>query len=322
MKSSLVILAVFFASQAIAQQKDSTVIKKLLAELAENACKCADSINVYDKSKADIVKELNKCIDEQVTVYQLGTKLLNIDTSANSKDGNGDKQKIEIVINTNRESDEYKKYYFEMERYLMANCKSVKEKVATNDKLGDKSLSTNREALEYYFKGIDESKSTNEQKAIEYFKKAVKFDPEFAFAWDNLGICYRKLGDFDKAIDAYNKSLEIDPKGITPLQNIAIAYMFKKDFEKAISAYQKLSEIEKDNPEVYYGIGNIYANYMGDYEKGLSNMCKAYNLYTQQKSPYRTDAEKIINIIYVQMKKQGKEGRFNEILKENNISPQ
>jgi hypothetical protein len=48
-------------------------------------------------------------------------------------------------------------------------------------------------------------------------------------------------------------------------------------------------------------------------------MCKAYNLYIEQKSPYRTDAEKIINIIYSEMKKQGKENRFVEILKENNI---
>ena len=49
-------------------------------------------------------------------------------------------------------------------------------------------------------------------------------------------------------------------------------------------------------------------------------MCKAYNLYIQQKSPYRADAEKVINIIYYEMKKQGKEEKFNEILKANNIS--
>jgi hypothetical protein len=40
----------------------------------------------------------------------------------------------------------------------------------------------------------------------------------------------------------------------------------------------------------------------------------------EQKSPYRTDAEKMINAIYAEMKKQDKENKFNEILKANHIS--
>jgi len=49
-------------------------------------------------------------------------------------------------------------------------------------------------------------------------------------------------------------------------------------------------------------------------------MCRAYTYYIAQKSPYRTDAEKIINLIYSDMKKQGKETVFDEILKKNNIN--
>jgi len=67
-------------------------------------------------------------------------------------------------------------------------------------------------------------------------------------------------------------------------------------------------------------LGDVYATKLNDYEKGLEYMCKAYNLYIEQKSPYRADAEKVINIIYYEMKKQGKEEKFNEILKANNIS--
>lgn len=43
-------------------------------------------------------------------------------------------------------------------------------------------------------------------------------------------------------------------------------------------------------------------------------------MYIKQKSPYRADAEKMINNIYTEMKKQGKEKEFNKILKANNIS--
>ena len=101
-----------------------------------------------------------------------------------------------------------------------------------------------------------------------------------------------------------------------------MAYQYKKEYDKAIKSYEKLATIDKNNPEIYYGIGNIYAMNLKDYEKGLDNMCKAYNMYVKQKSPYRADAEKMINMIYGEMKEKGKEDVFNKILKENNISPE
>ena len=202
----------------------------------------------------------------------------------------------------------------------MENCISLNEKIKNNEEQSNKSFSKNQKAIDLYSKGTDELKKDNFKKAIEYFEKALKIDPEFVFAWDNLGVSYRNLDNYDKAIESYEKSLEIDPKGITPLQNIAVVYQYKKEYQKAIISYQKLAEIDSNNPEIYYGIGQIYALYLNDYEKGLDNMCKAYNMYIEQKSPYRTDAEKVINLIYSEMKKQGKEDNFNEILKSNNIS--
>jgi tetratricopeptide (TPR) repeat protein len=319
-KILLIIISILIYTNAISQETEEPNTKILLKELGENGCKCIDSIQVYNKSKIQVSKEINKCIDEQTSTYQMGSKLMKIDdlkASAEMKDG---KKQINISINTNEKSKEYKKYYYEMERYLMENCISLNEKIKNNEEQSNKSFSKNQKAIDLYSKGIDESKNENFKKAIEYYEKALKIDPEFTFAWDNLGVSYRKLNNYDKAIESYEKSLEIDPNGITPLQNIAVVYQYKKEYQKAIESYQKLAEIDINNPEIYYGIGQIYAIYLNDYEKGLENMCKAYNIYVEQKSPYRTDAEKIINLIYAEMKKQGKEDNFNEILKSNNIS--
>ena len=46
-------------------------------------------------------------------------------------------------------------------------------------------------------------------------------------------------------------------------------------------------------------------------------MCMAYNLYVAQKSGYRSDAVRVIQMIYAEMKKQGKEETFNKILSEH-----
>ena len=76
----------------------------------------------------------------------------------------------------------------------------------------------------------------------------------------------------------------------------------------------------EDDPESYYGIALVYIQNKKEYETALPFICKAYNLYVTQKSPYRSDAEKLINAIYAQMKAAGKEEAFWKVLKEHNIS--
>ena len=48
-------------------------------------------------------------------------------------------------------------------------------------------------------------------------------------------------------------------------------------------------------------------------------MCKAYNAYIAVNSPYRSDAEKNINIYFKKLKDAGKEQQFYQILKDNHI---
>lgn len=291
--------------------------QKLLKGLSDNACKCVDSLSTYGKSRKDVAAEIHACIDKQVMVYQMGMKLASIKNITESDKG---PKNINITINTNSDSQEYKKYYYEIERSMMENCEPLKIKIATNDEVNDNSMTNNPEAFKYYKLGLEVTTNGDYAKAIEYYKKAVVFDPEFSFAFDNMGICYRRLNKFDEAIDAYENSLKINPNGKMPLQNIAVVYTYKEEYKKAVKAYERLAKVEPNNPEVFFGIGNIYAQALFDYEKALENLCQAYNLYLEQKSPYRSDAEKLIQIVYNEMKKQGKVDTFNEILKKYHIA--
>lgn len=322
MKCLLLITAfvITLSNSGIAQETKKPGSEALLSELAENGCRCVDSINVYNKSKGEVVQEISRCINDQAGAFQMGTKLMGIDNLIENAENVEGKKQVDISLNVDENSEEYKMYYYELERYMMDNCASLKIKIAADDKQSAKSITENKAAFEFYSKGIEASEGGNSKKAVKYYKKALKEDPEFAFAWDNLGLSYRRLNDFDKAIESYGKSLEIDPYGVMPLQNIAVAYLYKKEYSNAIDAYERLAEIDANNPEVYYGIGNVYASHLKDYVKGLEYMCKAYVIYVEQQSPYRTDAEKVIGTIYSEMKKQGKEEEFNEILKAHNIS--
>lgn len=322
MKKIFLIIVLVFALQNVAfsQIKDSLKIKTdgLLNEFSGNACKCIDSIKVFNKPQKLIAEEVGTCIDKYVTAYQMGVKLLSLDLN-NLKDT---KSEVKIGIATDEKSNEYKKYYFELERNLVENCNSIKDKVVAENRRHFNSVSENEKALENYNKGQIESEKKDYAKAIIYYKKAVKIDENFAFAWDNIGICNRYLGNYDEALKAYEKSISINPYGLLPLQNLAIVYSYKKEYDKAILTYERLARIDDQNPEVFYGIGQVCYQYTKEYEKSLQNMCKAYNLYVEQKSAYRSDAEKIVGLLYVEFKKEGKEARFNEILNENKLSPQ
>lgn len=313
MKSLL--LALIFSAHTYSFAQDFNK-DTFLSELSANACTCIETIEASNKSPKDIASEIRDCIDEQTSAYQLGMKLAAIDTAAGP-----DKKDIKISLDLDKNSKEYKEYYFAIERYLMQHCAAIKAKIATADKLNKHSLSENPKALKLYYEGIEDGQAGAYEKAIKKYKKALAIDPLFAFAWDNIGISYRKLNKYDKALAAYQKSLEIDPEGLMPLQNIPIVYQYKKEYQQAIEAYKKLNAISPDNPEVYYGIGQIAAIHLKNYEEGLDNMCKAYNLYIEHNSPYRTDAEKVIQYIYKEMEKAGNSNAFFEILKKNGITP-
>lgn len=320
-KNILILLALCFTFAAYSQKDKNEKAKlDILQDVSNNACKCIDSISTYDKAKDVLSEDISKCIDKQVGIYQITMKLMNIKDlteTAEEKDG---KKQINLSVNMDKNSAEYKDYYFQIERNLMANCKPLQERMAANDKLGAKSLSDNPQAMELYSKALKVTEKGKYKDAIEYYKQALALDPNFVFAWDNMGLCHRRLGNYDEALAAYNKSLTIDPTGSMPLQNIPIVYTYKGEYDKAIDAYLKLLYYDKNNPEAYFGVGQIYYEYKKDYETSLGYMCKAYNLYVQQKSPYRTDAETIIRYIYAKMKEQKKEDVFNSILKENNIN--
>jgi tetratricopeptide (TPR) repeat protein len=277
-----------------------------------DACKCIDSISLMRKAKSEVVEEINECISKETTLLQVMMK------TVQSMMGDPSEK---IVIDGDTKSPEYQRYYFSIESWLRDSCVSLINAVAAHNEESYTSFSKNPKAVKEYNEGVEYMKKNDLKKAVSNFERAVKIDSKFAFAWDNLGICNRKLGNYDEAITAYEKSLEIDPEGVTPLHNIPVVYEFQKKFDKALSAYRSLQEKHPDDPEAYYGQGRVYTYFQVDLEKGLQNMCKAYNLYTNSGSPYRVDAEKNINYIYGKMKEAGNEKDFFRILKENKINP-
>ena len=57
------------------------------------------------------------------------------------------------------------------------------------------------------------------REAISHWERAVKLDPTYAPAYNNLAIGYEQQGEFDKARNAYEKALELNPNNAYIKQN-------------------------------------------------------------------------------------------------------
>jgi tetratricopeptide (TPR) repeat protein len=285
---------------------------KLIREFSGNACKCIDSIDIRNKNAEKVAAEISACIDKQVTAFEMLISLSNAMSAG--------KKEINISLSTDKNSIQYIENYRLLETWLRDSCTSLINAMTSNEDESAKSISKIPAAKEQYQLGIDKLVKDNYKEALPFFEKAVQIDPDFAFAWDNIGVCYRRIGEYQKAIVAYKKSLQIEPKGVTPLHNIPVAYEYLKEYDKALDAYSQVEKIYPNDPEAFFGAGRLLYLYKQDYEKALDAMCKAYNLYTKTNSPYRVDAEKIIGMIFRELKKLHKEDVFDKILAANNIN--
>ncbi len=95
------------------------------------------------------------------------------------------------------------------------------------------------DALPYYNRGNRYLQKEQYQQAVEDFKVAVgkyNYDPDF---YTNLGVAYRKIGDFPNAEDAYKKSLKLNDKDWMPWNDLANVYLKQDKLKETVATFQR-----------------------------------------------------------------------------------
>ena len=86
--------------------------------------------------------------------------------------------------------------------------------------------------------------SSQHEKAIWAYRKAVELDPNNANVWTDLGVMYRRSGKPQEAIQAFDKAVEVDPKHEPSRLNKGIVLLHDmQDFNGAIAAWEELLEV-------------------------------------------------------------------------------
>ena len=122
-------------------------------------------------------------------------------------------------------------------------------------------------------------------KAIECCCKAIDLDPKFASPWSNMGYTYNKLGDYNKTIECCCKAINLDPKFASPWNNMGVAYNKLGDYNKAIECYRKAIELDPKFANPWNNMGDVY-NKLGDYNKAIECCRKAIGLDPKYAGPW------------------------------------
>jgi tetratricopeptide (TPR) repeat protein len=267
----------------------------LIEKISEHICNCIDTIENMDSLQA----KLDRCASETLEIYF---------TSDDSDDDNEFADDNDTLSRTMDAVIPKLGYYCpKIRKFLLADKENHFYKRSDSEAANDS-----------YQKGYEALKSEDFKNAEKYYNEAIKADPFFVFAYDDLALTYRKSGDYKKAIKFYDKSIEIYPEGSYALQNQAVAYTYLKDYSSALYNYEQLMKLYPDNPEGFYGAAKIYF-LKEEFETALDYAFYVHKMYVTLKSDYVKDTEDLIQSIYAKMKEQNKLDIFNRKAEEHGI---
>lgn len=108
-------------------------------------------------------------------------------------------------------------------------------------------------------------------RARENFEKALEYRPNDWASYNNIGCCYKYMGEFEKAIEVFQKSADCmsdDDKSVLPYSNMADCYEAMGKYREAIECYEKDLKMFPDRNSMWEEIGDLYT-YLGEYEKAI-----------------------------------------------------
>jgi protein O-mannosyl-transferase len=131
-------------------------------------------------------------------------------------------------------------------------------------------------SLAYNNRGLTYDDMGQFDKAIEDFDKAIMLDPSDHKAYTNRGMLYGKMGRFDKAIEDFEKAIALAPSHPAAYNNLGIAYAKTGLIDKAIEQFSKAILVDQGQAMAYYNRGLLFsrtgneAGAASDYQKACA----------------------------------------------------
>jgi tetratricopeptide (TPR) repeat protein len=93
--------------------------------------------------------------------------------------------------------------------------------------------------------------------AKKNYQRAIKLDPKYAEAINNLGTIYYAAKDYGRAIKYYKRALKDGPLNASVYSNLGSAYFSRKDYKSATLCYQRALDLDPDVFEHHSNFGTL-----------------------------------------------------------------
>jgi len=127
---------------------------------------------------------------------------------------------------------------------------------------GEKVADSAKAADDWLKEGLRLQHLERYQGAIDAYKMAIKFQPNFIDAYYNLGIAYGSLEDtgvelIHKAIWAFRQVIKIKPDFIYAYSALGASYIKQRDYGEALATLTLALRLEQKESQVYYYLGMV-----------------------------------------------------------------
>lgn len=158
------------------------------------------------------------------------------------------------------------------------------------------------EGTQLFYKG-------NLRGALEKYVEAINLNPDNAYVYNNRGLAYAGMNEYEKALNDYNKALELNPNIVHTYVNRGLTYMELKNFSRAIEDFNRAIQINPNCVEAYNNRGLVFHR-MKDYSNALTNYRKVLEI-----NPGVAYAYNNIGTLYFDMKNyNGAAEAFNKAI--------
>jgi tetratricopeptide (TPR) repeat protein len=158
-------------------------------------------------------------------------------------------------------------------------------------------LKAPKEARRALDKGLDFAKKNKPEQAIASLEEAVKIDPDFAFAWNELGRLQLANGHTPDAHESFEAAAKAEPRWPEPYLSLAVMAVKAHDWREVAATTEKVLHLSTwEYPQAYFfnGAANFNLHHIDVAEK---DALAAEKLDTQHLFP---QIQQLLGMIYVE----------------------
>lgn len=127
---------------------------------------------------------------------------------------------------------------------------------------------------------------------IYFYERTIKYSPDSAKAYNNLGTSYKDAGRAEEAVAAYKRAIAIDPAFVMAYNNLGSIYKDMGKVKEAVTAYEDTIRVSTDYEEAHYNLALLYSE-IGETEEAIAFYKKAIEI-----NPGYVEAYSNLGVIY------------------------